>query len=203
MKCFNHPALDATAVCAKCGKGLCIDCKWDLESKTYCQRCAKEIISAENSSAHSNINPNIRKEKNDTNISVYRKRGLSWSLVCFGAFIATVIGFALILPVAFLSSVIRGDNPDTNWTFLVIGILIVFLCAFVGGCLVGMYIKYRGTLHGLLMGLIFGVIVVIWCSLTMWVWRLIPNLLPILITGVFSPVFSGLGGYWGEQYGNR
>ena len=203
MKCFNHPALDATAVCAKCGKGLCINCKWDLESKTYCQPCAKELLSAESSSAHSNIKPNIRKEKTDTNIIVYRKKGLSWSIINFGAFIATVIGFALILPVAFLSSVVREDNADTNWAFLVVGIFIVFLCAFVGGFFVGMYIKHRGTLHGLLMGFIFGAIVVIWCSLTMWVWKLIPNLMPILITGVFSPVFSGLGGYWGEQYGNR
>ena len=26
MKCFNHTASDAVAVCSHCGKGLCVDC---------------------------------------------------------------------------------------------------------------------------------------------------------------------------------
>lgn len=26
MKCFNHNAMDATATCQDCGKGLCVDC---------------------------------------------------------------------------------------------------------------------------------------------------------------------------------
>src|SRR5512137_2090863 len=43
MKCVNHPEVDATGTCAKCGKNLCSDCVRWLHGKTYCHPCAYNI----------------------------------------------------------------------------------------------------------------------------------------------------------------
>lgn len=40
MKCINHLNADAAGICAKCGRGLCAECKHELGGKTYCQVCA-------------------------------------------------------------------------------------------------------------------------------------------------------------------
>src|SRR5438046_1217177 len=38
MKCFNHNAVDATATCQDCGKGLCVECSSRFDT-ILCEPC--------------------------------------------------------------------------------------------------------------------------------------------------------------------
>jgi cation transport ATPase len=38
MKCFNHNAVDATATCQDCGKGLCVECSSRFDT-IFCEPC--------------------------------------------------------------------------------------------------------------------------------------------------------------------
>lgn len=45
MKCFNHPTIDAVAICKNCYKALCKDCLVDLENGIACKNdCVDEVI---------------------------------------------------------------------------------------------------------------------------------------------------------------
>jgi len=42
MKCFNHPAGDAVAICKACGRAFCAECVLESEQGVACQQsCAK------------------------------------------------------------------------------------------------------------------------------------------------------------------
>lgn len=41
MKCYNHPAIEATSTCAKCGNNCCIICAIEIDGKTMCRPCAQ------------------------------------------------------------------------------------------------------------------------------------------------------------------
>jgi uncharacterized UBP type Zn finger protein len=42
MKCFNHPAGDAIAICKACGRAFCAECVLESEKGVACQQsCAK------------------------------------------------------------------------------------------------------------------------------------------------------------------
>ncbi len=44
MKCFQHPQVDAVAICKNCHKGLCTDCAADLGNGVACKgRCEAEV----------------------------------------------------------------------------------------------------------------------------------------------------------------
>lgn len=41
MKCFNHPKVDAVAVCKSCGKGVCQECAVIVTGDSYCKTCVE------------------------------------------------------------------------------------------------------------------------------------------------------------------
>lgn len=43
MKCENHSEREAIAVCVNCQKGLCEDCKIQVDGKNYCKECVDEL----------------------------------------------------------------------------------------------------------------------------------------------------------------
>ncbi len=48
MKCFNHPEIDAVALCKHCSKGLCIDCSIDLGHGVACKGIHEEQVESVN-----------------------------------------------------------------------------------------------------------------------------------------------------------
>ncbi len=44
MKCENHEKKEAVVTCSLCGTGLCQECHLKLVGRTYCQKCADEIV---------------------------------------------------------------------------------------------------------------------------------------------------------------
>ncbi|KPJ99680.1 MAG: hypothetical protein AMJ60_04170 [Desulfobacterales bacterium SG8_35] len=45
MKCFNHPAREAVAICKACGRAVCPDCGLDSEGGIACrQSCAQALL---------------------------------------------------------------------------------------------------------------------------------------------------------------
>jgi len=42
MNCTNHPDIEKTAFCIKCGKPLCEQCVRQVQSSIYCEPCATE-----------------------------------------------------------------------------------------------------------------------------------------------------------------
>src|SRR2546427_2740465 len=51
MKCFNHPLIDAVAICKNCQRGLCLECGADLGDglacKNQCEAQVKALVSSE------------------------------------------------------------------------------------------------------------------------------------------------------------
>ena len=44
MKCFNHPAKEAVAICKACGRAVCPECQIESENGIACrQSCAKTL----------------------------------------------------------------------------------------------------------------------------------------------------------------
>ena len=39
MKCYYHPAVEAVATCANCGKAICQTCSVDVAGRLICQQC--------------------------------------------------------------------------------------------------------------------------------------------------------------------
>lgn len=39
MKCYNHPEVEAIAICAACGKAICQTCSVDVAGRLTCQHC--------------------------------------------------------------------------------------------------------------------------------------------------------------------
>jgi len=39
MKCYYHPAVEAVATCANCGKAICQACSVDVAGRLICQQC--------------------------------------------------------------------------------------------------------------------------------------------------------------------
>ncbi|MCX6906766.1 MAG: hypothetical protein NTY01_01855 [Verrucomicrobia bacterium] len=44
MKCFNHPTVDAVALCKSCARALCRDCATEVNKSCCCRnRCESEV----------------------------------------------------------------------------------------------------------------------------------------------------------------
>jgi hypothetical protein len=133
MKCVNHPEVDATSTCVKCGKGLCIDCQRELHNKTYCQPCADEILTQK--AGISLTLANIKKRKPNINLDKVRHSNkarylgtASWW--CFR------IGFILtfIIPIMFGWMMLGGGREGelhniiyTGITLAIAGIILAVL----------------------------------------------------------------------------
>ena len=45
MKCFNHPTVDAVAICKNCYKALCKECLVELDDGIACKNdCVEEVV---------------------------------------------------------------------------------------------------------------------------------------------------------------
>ena len=49
MNCFIHPAKEASSVCKKCGKAMCINCSAYSNHSGICPACKKEEYEIEQS----------------------------------------------------------------------------------------------------------------------------------------------------------
>lgn len=196
MKCVNHPEIDAANVCAKCGKGLCIDCIRELHNRTHCQSCAQEILTQEANAALTLAN--MKDGRPEINTVGSDKRSLRWGLIFLGALGTIVTGFVLILAAVLITIPLWADSGN-NWILSVTDIVIVLICLLFGGFLIGRKAGYRGALHGMLSTLIFGVAIIIWSAVGMSKDGITIFGIVLLIIGLFSPAFGALGGFRGEQ----
>jgi len=48
MKCFNHPASDAVAICKACGRAVCPECGLDSKNGIACRQSCAETLSDKN-----------------------------------------------------------------------------------------------------------------------------------------------------------
>ena len=48
MHCFNHPEIEAVAICKNCNKGLCKECIAELENGIACKNTCVEEVKALN-----------------------------------------------------------------------------------------------------------------------------------------------------------
>jgi hypothetical protein len=44
MNCANHPEVENTAFCIKCGKPLCVQCARQVQSSIYCENCLADSM---------------------------------------------------------------------------------------------------------------------------------------------------------------
>lgn len=44
MKCSNHPAVDATASCERCGRALCEECRVEINGRFWCTECLRVAV---------------------------------------------------------------------------------------------------------------------------------------------------------------
>jgi hypothetical protein len=168
MKCTNHPEVDATGTCVKCGKNLCIDCQRELHNKTYCQPCADEMRTQEAVVALTLVNrknkePNINFDKFRFND---KARYLKYLNIVAGLFLISGIGltFALPLLLAFpLASTSEGQTTldrmvSAGIAQAIIGIILI---------MVSMYFHIAisiGAKKAILLGIIiviFGVVYIV------------------------------------------
>ena len=198
MKCVNHSTLDAVEICEKCGKGLCINCKLELHSRTYCHPCAQEILTALTLI-------NVKDGRSDIDTLGSDKRGLRWSLIYKGALVTLVIGFIFESYAGFMYSLTSGFNAVNDTTLILILVSIEVICLLVGGFIVGTKAGYRGAKHGLSTGLIVGIGIATFSLLGMlydgtgtgWI------ILTLAAELLLSPGFGALGGFLGERLRNR
>jgi hypothetical protein len=48
MKCYNHPGIDAVAVCRSCGRALCQDCTTEVGLSCSCKGRCESIVATMN-----------------------------------------------------------------------------------------------------------------------------------------------------------
>src|SRR5262245_27013098 len=59
MNCANHPEVENTAFCIKCGKPLCVQCARQVQSSIYCENCLADGLN--NQPGASRANPGAEK----------------------------------------------------------------------------------------------------------------------------------------------
>jgi predicted nucleic acid-binding Zn ribbon protein len=215
MKCVNHPEIDATGTCVKCGKSLCSECIKELPGKTYCQVCAQEI---ENLTADIRMSycANCGKQIEEGKIfcsrcshpvKVLNKHSLMWGSI----FLAVLITLILI-PVGIMIFALCGPNMSyTAFVFSLLGITII--CYMIGGFTAGALAGYRGALHGMAAALMTCFVVMILTFFLVGIgnfnegwntgWNIGWTVFILAIELLFIPGFSALGGFWGERLCKR
>src|SRR6185503_8137471 len=84
MKCFNHPAIDAVALCKNCSKGLCHECLVELENGIACKASCVEEVTAINQLIDRNKTTHIKTASAYyRNAFIYGAMGLVFILVAF------------------------------------------------------------------------------------------------------------------------
>ncbi len=105
MKCFNHPTVDAVAICKSCGRGLCRDCIVEVGLGCSCRnRCENDVAA---------LNDLVERGR-----TVYQKSSTNhfWS----GVFLSLMGVFFLLLGV---STVATSDQPVGGILWLFMGII--------------------------------------------------------------------------------
>lgn len=88
MKCVNHPEIDAVAVCVRCGKEVCIDCKRELGMNIYCLSCTHEILTKE-------AEPPNAEEKGTKSKIAGRRLLVLGTVGCVLAVLSAMLAFAM------------------------------------------------------------------------------------------------------------
>jgi len=53
MKCFFHPDKDAAALCNRCGKSICEECRVQMQGENYCKECISQKAEGKRHPPHS------------------------------------------------------------------------------------------------------------------------------------------------------
>ncbi len=106
MKCFNHPTVDAVALCKSCSRGLCRDCVAEVELSCSCRNRCEEDVAAMN-----DLVERGRTAYQKTSATYFRS-GLITLLL--GSVFLVIGGFG----------VTRGAGGEWGYFLLLIGLLI-------------------------------------------------------------------------------
>ena len=132
-KCATHPTVDATFVCAECGKHFCDACKIPHDGAEYCTGCRRII-------------------------TIVLKKIRSWRIPPISAvLIGSTFAYSLFTGLAYINSkdafnwFIYGTPTDT---LIALAILFVISSAFLGGLVAGLLTKTGEVVSGAFTGLL-------------------------------------------------
>lgn len=104
MKCYNHPGIDAVAICKSCARGLCHECLTEVGKSTACKnRCEADVTT---------LNDLVQRGS-----TAYQKTSSNMSRA---AFFILLLGMVFLV-IGLLTSV--GSRP--NYFCIVMGILFI------------------------------------------------------------------------------
>lgn len=183
MKCENHPEREAIAVCVNCQKGLCEDCKIELDGKNYCRECYNKLI---NSNETRNQQRQVVERYVDFKaITVGLIVVLILTIILAVIFSYEVNTFSYGVILTFISS-----NPNES-----LYIPFIFIAALITGFIAGKNPK-KAILNGILTGLIGTIIIYLIMSQTFNTpYEILDNLtiLTVLITMTVGVIASFTG----------
>ena len=132
-KCTNHPTVDATFVCAECGKHFCDACKINHDGAAYCTGCRRII-------------------------TIVLKKIKNWRIPSVSAvLIGSALAYSLFTGLAYVNSkdafnwFIYGTSADR---LIALAILFVISSAFLGGLVSGLLTKAGEVVSGAFTGLL-------------------------------------------------
>ena len=132
-KCVNHPTVDATFVCAECGKHYCDACKINHDGAEYCTGCRRVI-------------------------TIVLKKIKNWRIPSISAvIIGSTLAYSLFTGLAYISSkdalnwFVYGTSADR---LIALAILFVISSAFLGGLVCGLLTKAGEVASGAFTGLL-------------------------------------------------
>jgi len=132
-KCANHPTVDATFVCAECGKHFCDACKIEHEGAVYCTGCRRII-------------------------TIVLKKIKNWRIPSISAvLIGSTLAYSLFTGLAYINSKDAFDwlNYGTPTdTLIALAILFVVSSAFLGGLAAGLLTRSGEVISGAFTGLL-------------------------------------------------
>src|SRR4030095_10970083 len=103
MKCFNHAANDAVAICKSCGRGICRDCLIEVGTAMVCKERCESAVAGLNDLVSRNINAYKKASE------VYRSVALFFGLL---GLVMVVMG-AVIL---------RRSGNSAGWLAIILGV---------------------------------------------------------------------------------
>ena len=96
MKCFNHPAREAVAICMACGRAVCPECGLDSEDGIACRQSCARILSKQKE-LHAKQSAHLKNIKNMNFLGSFFSIGMGCLFIYFSS-----QGFGLVYDFIFL-----------------------------------------------------------------------------------------------------
>ncbi len=96
MKCCNHPASDAVAICKTCGRAVCQECMLESENGIACRQSCAVLLSRENET-RTKLYAHFKNVKRMTFLGSFFSLGMGILFMYFSS-----LGFGIVYDFIFL-----------------------------------------------------------------------------------------------------